>query len=76
MVHIRQFAWADYGAVAAVWTAAGRDVLPRTELHAKLRRDPQLFLVADAGQAIVGVVLGTFDGRRGWIRRITAPTAS
>jgi ribosomal protein S18 acetylase RimI-like enzyme len=44
---IRQFEWADYEAVAAVWAAAGRDVVPRAELQAKLTRDPELFLVAE-----------------------------
>ncbi|HEX5597628.1 MAG TPA: hypothetical protein VFX61_16660 [Micromonosporaceae bacterium] len=40
MFHIRPFAWPDYDGVAAVWKAAGRDVLPRAELAAKLMRDP------------------------------------
>jgi ribosomal protein S18 acetylase RimI-like enzyme len=45
-------------------------VLPRAELAAKLARDPELFLVAEAGGVVAGVVLGTFDGRRGWILRL------
>ncbi len=75
MVHIRQFGWGDYDAVAAVWTAAGRDVLPRAELAATLTREPQLFLVAEAGRAVAGVVLGTYDGRRGWILRLAVDPA-
>lgn len=39
-------------------------------LEAKLLRDPQLFLVAVADEAVVGVVLGAYDGRRGWILRL------
>jgi ribosomal protein S18 acetylase RimI-like enzyme len=68
--HIRQFQWADYDAVVAVWAAAGRDVVPREELTAKLTRDPELFLVAEKDAAVAGVVLGTYDGRRGWILRL------
>lgn len=75
MVHFRRFAWADYDAVAAVWAAAGREVVPRAELAAKLTRDPELFLVAAAGTEVVGVVLGTYDGRRGWILRLAVHPA-
>ncbi|MFI2664524.1 GNAT family N-acetyltransferase [Micromonospora carbonacea] len=70
MLRIRQFRWSDYDAVAAVWTAAGRDVVPRAELAAKLTRDPELFLVGEAHGDVVAVVLGTYDGRRGWILRL------
>nr|BFE60627.1 hypothetical protein GCM10020063_051530 [Dactylosporangium thailandense] len=55
----------------ALWEAAGNDVLPWAELEAKLTRDPELFLVAEAGDgALAGVVLGTYDGRRGFILRL------
>ncbi|GIM95021.1 GNAT family acetyltransferase [Paractinoplanes toevensis] len=69
-MRIRQFAWPDYDAVAAVWATAGREVVPRAELAAKLTRDPELFLVAEDGLAVAGVVMGTYDGRRGWILRL------
>ncbi|MDG4839734.1 GNAT family N-acetyltransferase [Micromonospora sp. WMMD967] len=70
MTHIREFAWPDYDSVVALWTATGRDVLSRAELTAKLTRDPQLFLVAEVDQTLAGVVLGTYDGRRGTILRL------
>ncbi|MER7277157.1 GNAT family N-acetyltransferase [Dactylosporangium sp. NPDC000244] len=70
-MHIRTFRWADYEGAVALWEAAGNDVLPRAELEAKLTRDPELFLVAEAGDgALAGVVLGTYDGRRGFILRL------
>ncbi|WP_446211851.1 GNAT family N-acetyltransferase [Micromonospora sp. IBSANI012] len=75
MIRIREFRWRDYADVAALWAAAGRDVLPREELTAKLTRDPQLFLVAELGGAVAGVVLGTYDGRRGWILRLAVDPA-
>ena len=75
MPQIRQFEWADYEAVAAVWAAAGRDVVPRAELQAKLTRDPELFLVAERQGEVVAVVMGTYDGRRGWILRLAVHPA-
>ncbi|WP_245665903.1 hypothetical protein [Actinoplanes subtropicus] len=76
MIEIREFAWSDYDDVLAVWASTGRDVVPRAELEAKLARDPELFLVAESAGAVAGVVLGTYDGRRGWIFRLgRAPVA-
>ncbi|MEU4238225.1 GNAT family acetyltransferase [Actinoplanes sp. NPDC026619] len=72
---IRQFRWADYDAVVAVWATAGREVVPRSELEAKLTRDPELFLVAEDGADVTGVVMGTYDGRRGWILRLAVDPA-
>ncbi|GAA2849430.1 GNAT family acetyltransferase [Actinoplanes cyaneus] len=72
---IRTFRWEDYDAVAAVWAAAGADVLPRAELEPKLTRDPELFLVAAPEGIIAGTVLGTWDGRRGWIFRLAVDPA-
>ncbi|GID59405.1 hypothetical protein Aco03nite_078090 [Actinoplanes couchii] len=51
---IRQFGWSDYEGVLEVWRAAGRDVMGREELEAKLSRDPELFLVATAGDPTPG----------------------
>ena len=36
----------------------------------KLQRDPDLFLVAEDDHQILGVVLGAWDGRRGWINHL------
>jgi ribosomal protein S18 acetylase RimI-like enzyme len=70
VIDIREFGWDDFEAVVALWASTGREVVPRAELAAKLTRDPELFLVGSAGGKIVGVVMGTFDGRRGWILRL------
>ena len=70
---IRAFALADYEQVAALWQAAGLGPRPsdtRDEVAKKLRRDPDLFLVACIGARIVGTVIGGWDGRRGWVYRM------
>jgi ribosomal protein S18 acetylase RimI-like enzyme len=70
-VTIRAFVYPDdFPAVYALWENAGpgihlrRSDQPR-EIEKKLRRDPDLFLVAEVDGWIVGSVLGGFDGRRG-----------
>ncbi len=68
---IRQFDFdADYKAVIEIWENAGLGVhLGRSdssqEIAKKLKRDPELFLVAEIDNQIVGTVLGGYDGRRG-----------
>ncbi len=70
---IRQFCYPeDYPAVRALWEGAGPGINVRRsdepqELEKKLQRDPDLFLVAESDGAIVGSVMGGFDGRRGMI---------
>lgn len=72
-VVIRSFAYPDdFPAVIALWSNAGpgvnvgRSDAP-TEIEKKLQRDPDLFLVAEVADEIVGAVMGGFDGRRGLI---------
>lgn len=69
-VHIRRFELDDYRAAAELWEAAeGMSAPSLEEVERKLERDPELFLVAEDGR-LVGVVMGTYDGRRGWIFRL------
>ncbi len=68
---IRDFVWDDYAAVVGLWRAVGSGVVPEREIGGALQHGPDLFVVADDADAgIVGAVLGTFDGRRGWIHRL------
>lgn len=70
-INIRPFVFADdYDDVYALWQNAGDGIHLRrsdspTEIEKKIARDPDLFLVARAGDAVVGAVMGGFDGRRG-----------
>ncbi|MBM7806866.1 ribosomal protein S18 acetylase RimI-like enzyme [Geodermatophilus bullaregiensis] len=68
---IREFGWDDYPAVRDLWHVTARSALPEDELRATVDHGPGLLLVAeDRNAAVIGVVLGTFDGRRGWIHRL------
>jgi ribosomal protein S18 acetylase RimI-like enzyme len=70
----------DYAAVRALWEASGPGVhlgmsdTPE-EIAKKLTRDPDLFLVAEDENRIVGAVLGGFDGRRGMVYHLAVAAA-
>ncbi len=72
-IHIRQFQFPqDYPPVLALWSSmekgvhVGRSDTPE-EIEKKLARDPDLFLVAECEDKIVGSVIGGYDGRRGMV---------
>lgn len=70
---IREFRYPDdLDAVTRLWQAIEKGIhLGRSdepaEIQKKLRRDPDLFLVAELDDKIIGSVIGGFDGRRGLI---------
>ena len=72
-IHLREFQYPrDYPAVRFLWDTAGPGIHVRRsdepeEILKKLQRDPDLFLVAEARDRIVGTVIGGFDGRRGLV---------
>jgi len=72
-VDLREFRFADdYDAVMGFWESIekGMHIGPSDapeEIQKKIQRDPDLFLVAELNNEIVGTVIGGFDGRRGMI---------
>ncbi len=67
---IREFTLEDYDNVCYIWQTQGIMLGPsesREEIERRLKHDPDLFLVAGQGKGIVGVVMGAWDGKRGWI---------
>src|SRR5260370_38346845 len=69
-MNIREFKINDYPIVRDLWQTAGLILRPGDELEdvrLKLERDPDLFLVGEQDDKIVGTVIGGWDGRRGWI---------
>ncbi len=74
-VMIRPMRAPDVTDVIAVWAAAGLATRPAgrdtpAALRQQLEHYPRTWLVAEQGGRIVGVVLGTHDGRKGWINRV------
>jgi ribosomal protein S18 acetylase RimI-like enzyme len=72
-VNIRTFKFPDdYPPVVELWERSGPGIhVGRSdtlnEVAKKIQRDPDLFLVADLQDEIIGAVIGGFDGRRGMI---------
>jgi ribosomal protein S18 acetylase RimI-like enzyme len=71
--HLRAATPADHPAMLTLWHTCG--LHPGASdtpegLARKFARDPELFLVAESAGTLVGTVMGSYDGRRGWINRL------
>jgi len=75
---IREFRIEDYTRVVTLGKEA-RLVLrlgdELDDIKLKLQRDPDLFLISEGEHEIVGVVMGAWDGRRGWINHLAVKPA-
>jgi ribosomal protein S18 acetylase RimI-like enzyme len=74
-ITIREFRIDDYDDVIELWENAGIHYKPngresRARMEKEIKSGLAVFLVAAADNRIVGVVLGTHDGRKGWINRL------
>ena len=72
---IREMRPEDYGALADLWKEAGLTYHPqgrdsKQRVVQELGTPMALFLVAEADERLVGSLLGTTDGRKGWINRL------
>jgi ribosomal protein S18 acetylase RimI-like enzyme len=72
-INIREFKFPDdYSRVIRLWEQIekGIHVGPSDalgEIEKKIKRDPELFLIAEADGEFIGTVIGGFDGRRGFV---------
>lgn len=79
-VTFRKMTLNDYDSVIALWNEGnipyrpqGRD--SRKNITTQLQQPNCCFLVAESGKKIVGAIVGTHDGRKGWINRlVVAPS--
>jgi len=72
---IRDMRIGDYDSVVALWEAAGLPYRPRGrdtrgEIERQMGEPTAVYLVAEMGGELVGAVLGTHDGRKGWVNRL------
>jgi ribosomal protein S18 acetylase RimI-like enzyme len=78
---IRDFIMSDYDNVLSLWHEGklpyrqyGRD--SRSRIESELERGTTVFLVAEADGRLVGTILGTHDGRKGWLNRLAVDSKS
>jgi ribosomal protein S18 acetylase RimI-like enzyme len=81
-VKIREFLIEDYDRVMELWAEGGLPLKPlgrdsRDNIAKQLRQPNVLFLVAEEGEGrrVIGTVLATHDGRKGWINRLAVDAA-
>lgn len=72
---IRDFKLEDYMALVHLWQQVGLPYKPKgRDAKEKIAREilqpTAIFLIAESDDRIIGAVLGTQDGRKGWINRL------
>ncbi len=72
---IRDFQPSDYPKIIALWHDAGLPCRPRgrdsrENIERQVASDNCILLVAERDGEVIGSVLGTHDGRKGWINRL------
>lgn len=70
----------DYQEIISLWKRAGLPFKPdgrdsETELTRSMEQDPDLFIGAYDDGELVGVIVGSDDGRRGWLNRLAVDPA-
>ena len=70
-IHIRPYRTEDESRVITLWGGTVADAAPHNDptlaIQMKMKKDPQLFLVATVDGLVIGTVMGGFDGHRGWV---------
>ena len=65
----------DYDAIINVWKLAHLPFKPRgrdkkDEIKRQISASPDIFLGAYVNGQLIGVIMGSDDGRKGWINRL------
>lgn len=72
-MQIKKFTMESYKTVLNLWKKSGIHVGSsdtKEQLEKMLQRNPNLFLIGMVDDRIIGVVIGGFDGRRGYVHHL------
>jgi ribosomal protein S18 acetylase RimI-like enzyme len=82
-IRFRPYRDDDYDRIMELWAAGGLPLKPqgrdsRENIGRQIALPMALFLVAEEGEGgrVVGTVLATHDGRKGWINRVAVDAGS
>ena len=70
---IEKFKIESYDEVVGLWRKAGIEIVSSDtidEVTRVLNRNPDLFLIGRVQEKIIAVVMGAFDGRRGYVHHL------
>ena len=71
----RSLTIADYDQLTTLWQRAGLSFRPNgrdsiSAIATEIQHNPDGFIGLFDGESLVGFILATFDGRKGWINRL------
>lgn len=75
---VRSFRLADYAAITLIWRETGLEQTETESMDAlakQLAWDSELVLIAELDQKVIGVIVGTIDGTRGYFYRLAVDPA-
>ena len=70
---IELFTMRYYHEIIDLWKRSGIEVSSsdtRDEIAKMLKRNPDLFLIGKENEKVIAVVMGAFDGRRGYVHQL------
>jgi len=75
LVEIRRLVPDDYEKMIRLWEEAGLPYKPkgrdsRESIEKQMKENPDFFIGAFDGERLIGTVIASFDGRKGWINRL------
>lgn len=75
MIVYRSFKLNDYYALIALWKLSGLPVKlegrdSRIEIEKELQRGCAEFILAEDNSKLIGAIIATHDGRKGWLNRL------
>jgi len=75
IMEIRLLTIDDYDSIISLWKSAALPFKPQGRdkkemIKEQLEKDPDLFIGAFEGKELIAAIIGTDDGRKGWINRL------
>ncbi|MCD6136393.1 GNAT family N-acetyltransferase, partial [Candidatus Bipolaricaulota bacterium] len=75
MISLRPLTIDDYDGLRDLWQEAGLPYRPngrdtRENISSQIEGECSIYLAAEENGQLVGAILGTHDGRKGWLNRM------